>query len=121
MGRTFGGRLAAPFTTWGMTSPACACVASSAELEGIQRQAGGYVAASVSPAGDVAVAATEAPTGGAAGGAARGGAAPPRMQLERPAAAAGGRWVLTESEFGPGRVGGKSANLAELRRKLPAG
>lgn len=54
----------------------------------------------------------------------RGGGTAPRMQLERPAGVArgvGGRWVLPESEFGPGLVGGKSANLAELRRKLPAG
>ncbi|KAL4424419.1 hypothetical protein ABPG77_005662 [Micractinium sp. CCAP 211/92] len=94
------------------------------ELEGIKSQAGAYVAASVSPAGDVMVAPAAAPAAGAAGGGAARGAAAPRMQLERPAAAAGGaggRWVLPESEFGPGLVGGKSANLAELRRKLPAG
>ncbi len=99
-------------------------IALPAELEGIKSQAGAYVAASVSPAGDVMVAPAAAPAAGAAGGGAARGAAAPRMQLERPAAAAGGaggRWVLPESEFGPGLVGGKSANLAELRCKLPAG
>ena len=29
-------------------------------------------------------------------------------------------WALSEEEFGPGVVGGKSGNLATLRGKLPA-
>ncbi|PSC73883.1 ABC transporter A family member 2 isoform B [Micractinium conductrix] len=91
----------------------------AAELEGIQKQAGAHVSATVSPAGDVAVAAAEGPVGPT--GAGGGGRAPPRMQLEQPRGRDGGAWVLPESEFGAGLVGGKSANLAELRGKLPAG
>ncbi|PRW45423.1 Carbohydrate-Binding Module Family 45 [Chlorella sorokiniana] len=93
----------------------------AAELEGIERMAGSHVSATVTPTGGVTVATAEASAagGGAAGG--RGGAAP-RMQLERPKAAWGsGAWVLGEREFGPGLVGGKSANLAALRSKLPQG
>lgn len=77
------------------------------------------MSATVSPAGDVAVAAAEGPVGPT--GAGGGGRAPPRMQLEQPRGRDGGAWVLPESEFGAGLVGGKSANLAELRGKLPAG
>lgn len=29
-------------------------------------------------------------------------------------------WALSEAQFGPGLVGGKSGNLATLRGKLPA-
>lgn len=78
------------------------------------------MAVSVTPTGDVTVTKAEAGAGGAAGatGAAGGGT---RLQLEKPKGASGGSWVLTEAEFGPGLVGGKSANLAALRSKLPAG
>jgi hypothetical protein len=76
------------------------------------------VSASVTPAGAVTLAAASAPAAGSNGGSAA--AAAPRVSLERPRDA-GGRWVLAESEFGAGLVGGKSANLAALRSKLPTG
>ena len=76
------------------------------------------MSASVTPTGSVSVAAAEAPAGGAASGA----SSAPRLTLQRPQSVGGsGSWVLAESEFGPGVVGGKSANLAALRSKLPAG
>ncbi|KAI3425011.1 hypothetical protein D9Q98_008393 [Chlorella vulgaris] len=86
------------------------------ELEGIKGKAGSHVSASVTPAGAVTLAAASAPVAGSNGGS----AAAPRVSLERPRDA-GGRWVLAESEFGAGLVGGKSANLAALRSKLPTG
>ena len=91
-----------------------------AELEGIQSQAGGHVAATVTPTGDVTVSAAEASSARGVGSGGKGGGAP-RMQLEKPKGAKQGTWVLPESQFGPGLVGGKSANLAALRSKLPAG
>ncbi|EFN54548.1 hypothetical protein CHLNCDRAFT_135335 [Chlorella variabilis] len=88
------------------------------ELDAIKGRAGGHVSASVTPTGSVSVAAAEAPAGGAASGA----SSAPRLTLQRPQSVGGsGSWVLAESEFGPGVVGGKSANLAALRSKLPAG
>jgi alpha-glucan,water dikinase len=61
-----------------------------------------------------------APAGGGLLGAAR------RLKLERPKTfsffgVGGASWVLQEAEFGPGLVGGKSANLAALRGRLPPG
>ena len=106
---------------WAAPDPTLpACLAVPAELEGIQSQAGGHVAATVTPTGDVIVSAAEASSAGGASSGGRGGGAP-CMQLERPKGANNGAWVLPESQFGPGLVGGKSANLAALRSKLPAG
>lgn len=85
------------------------------------------MSAAVTPTGSVTVALAEAPAAGGAaagGGLLRGGA--PRLKLQRPKTfsffgVGGASWVLQEPEFGPGLVGGKSANLAALRERLPAG
>lgn len=86
-----------------------------AELNGIKSQQG-FVSATVTPTGSVVVAPAAAVAGGGGNGDGNGG---PRLQLARPAGT--GSWALGEGEFGPGLVGGKSANLAALRSKLPAG
>lgn len=86
-----------------------------AEYERIKALAGRALSLSVSPAGDVTVA--------------DGAPAPrPTAAKARPVRAAGRKavaappsapWVLSEEAFAPGRVGGKSLNLAGLRGRVP--
>lgn len=55
-------------------------------------------------------------TGGVSSNGANG--APALAPLTVPQPKATSKWALSEAEFGPGLVGGKSANLAKLRSKV---
>ena len=86
-----------------------------AEYERIKALAGRALSLSVSPAGDVRVS-DGAPVPQPTPAKAR----PARAAARRPSAApAPAPWVLAEEAFAPGRVGGKSLNLAGLRGRVP--
>lgn len=79
---------------------------------------GQWVEAGVLASGDVGVTPIAAPAAKASGGAGPAGKKVKLVKAKK--AASSDAWVLTETEFEAGAVGGKSRNLAALRGKLPA-
>lgn len=94
-----------------------------AALDALRELEGKTVEVGVTATGDVAAVVL---TGAASAAAtASTDAAQPKLKLAKPASVASskkgavGPWVLKESEFAAGSVGGKALNLAALRGKLP--
>ena len=96
-----------------------------AALDALRELAGKSVEVGVTATGDVAAIVTTTGAGSGASSSANGSSAARKLKLEKPAsvtsgAKGGGSWVLQESEFASGSVGGKALNLAALRGKLPS-
>ena len=95
-----------------------AATTDESELADLQALAvaGGPVVVTVAPGGAVRAAADQAP---AVSNASKASAGATKVSLD--AVKETTKWTLQESEFAEGLVGGKSLNLARLRKAVPAG
>lgn len=88
------------------------------QWEGLRELTGQHVSVDVAPTGDVIATVADLPSSSGAGNGGATAAAVAPLSLQRPEDSTA--WALPEAQFQKGaNVGGKSANLALLRSKLP--